>query len=212
MPKLSQRCSGDVPKRLGPAPVRPPSRGAQHQSQDTEERQRASFTDRQCPGVFTPAKFAAAGFFLPEQSVRADKRRVRVECWFCGVGIDRWDEGDELEAEHLLHTRGKRQLTGGCKGALFLRDERQYATGRRVRPARGSTGKEKARPTSSWRSGQEPNAAATAAGPGSTPEQASSAADSPDFSDLLMLVEEASASSPASLPSGLGTPVASPRE
>ena len=181
-PKLSQRCSADVPKRLGPAPVRPPSRDAQQQSQDTEEKRQASFTDRQCPGVFTPGGFAAAGFFLPEQPVRADKRNVRVECWFCGVGIDQWDEGDELEAEHLLKSRDWRQPVGGCKRALFLRDKRQYATGRRVRPANGSSGREKARPTKPWRNEPEPEAAATAAGPGSAPEQASSAADSPDRS------------------------------
>ena len=82
--------------------------------------------------MFTPGEFAAAGFLLPEQEFRVDKKKVRVKCWFCGVGIDQWDEGDELEAEHLLHSRDWRQPGGGCKWALFLRDSRQYAVGRRV--------------------------------------------------------------------------------
>ena len=210
MPNLSQKCSVDVPKRLGPAPVRPPSQGARHRSQDTEEKRRESFTDRQCPGVFTPSDFAAAGFYLPEQNACADKKKVRVECWFCGVGINWWEEGDNLVTEHLVHSWDWRQQGGGCKWALFLRDTRQYAAGRRVRPARGSSGKEKARPTSSWHNKQKPEPAATSAGPGSAPEQASSSADSTDFGDLHGLVEVAVASGPASLPAGLVLAAVSP--
>ena len=82
MPKLSQRSSAEVPRRLGPAPVRPAAQSARHKGQDTEEKRRESFTGRQGPGVFTPSDFAAAGFFLPEQEACADKRKIRVDCWF----------------------------------------------------------------------------------------------------------------------------------
>ena len=102
MPKLSQKCSAAVPRRLGPAPVRPAAQSARHRSQDTEEKQRGSFTDRQCPGVFTSSDFAAADFFLPDPEACADKMKVRVDCWFCGVGIDEWEEGDDLVTEHLV--------------------------------------------------------------------------------------------------------------
>ena len=130
-----------MPRRLGPAPVRPAAQSARHKGQDTEEKRRESFTDRQGPGVFTPSDFAAAGFFLSEQEACADKRKVRVDCWFCGVGIDEWEEGDDLVAAHLVHSlEPKQPMQGGCRWALFLRDTRRYEAGRRVRPARGSSG------------------------------------------------------------------------
>ena len=117
MPKVAQKA------RLGPGPARPAAQGACHREYDTEEKQRKSFTDRQGPGVFTPGDFAAGGCFLPEQKAQADKKEIRVDCWFCGVGIDQWDDGDDLLAEHLAQTRDpRRPKEGGCRWALFLRD------------------------------------------------------------------------------------------
>ena len=81
----------------------------------------------------TPANFAAGGFFLLEQEARVDKKEIHVDCWFCGVGIDQWDDGDDLLAEHLVHSRDpKRPKEGGCRWALFLRDTRSYEGGRHV--------------------------------------------------------------------------------
>ena len=148
MPKVAQKA------RLGLPPARPAAQDARHREYGTEEKRRESFADRQGPGVFTPSDFAAGGFFLPEQEVRADKMEIRVDCWFCGVGIDRWEEGDDLLTEHLVHTRDpKRPREGGCHWVLFLRDTRHYKAGHQVRAARGSSTKEVSRgyPESSWR-------------------------------------------------------------
>ena len=66
-----------------------------------EAKRLVTFANRQCPGVFTSDKFAAAGFFLPDQPDRDDVGDVRVECCYCGVGQDQWAVEDVLEDEHL---------------------------------------------------------------------------------------------------------------
>ena len=210
MPKMSQRCSTDVPRLHGLAPVWPPLRGAQHQDRDTEAKRLATFANRQCPGVFNPDEFAAAGFFLPNQQDRDDVGEIRVGCWYCGVGLDQWAAEDVLADEHLRESRDWRQPARGCKWALFFRDR-----GRRVQPTRSLSSAERTHSTTSWQSererGESPGAAATSAGLGSAPRQASSATDDPNLGDLVVLVEAVeNASAPASLPSGLGAPAASP--
>ena len=100
MPQMSQ-----PPKVHGPTPVQPPLLGAQHQDRNTKARRLATFADLQCPGVFAPDEFADAGLFLPGQPHRHDVGDVRVECWYCGVGLDQWAMGDVSEEEHLSESR-----------------------------------------------------------------------------------------------------------
>ena len=131
MPQVAQR------PRLGLPPSRPATQDASHREYGTEEDRRASFAGRQGPGVFTQSEFAAAGFFLPEEEVGADKTKVLVNCWFCGLATDQWEEGDDLLGEHLRHPRGPtRPREGGCRWALYLRDKQRYESRKRVRAAR----------------------------------------------------------------------------
>ena len=101
------------------------------------------FEVRQTPGVFNQTEFAAAGFFLPEQEVRVDEKKVLVGCWWCGVVLDEWEDGDDLLEQHLLHTREpSRPREGGCRWALYLRDQQRWESGTRVRAAREPSTKE----------------------------------------------------------------------
>ena len=183
MPKVAQSA------RLGLPPARPAAQDARHREYGTEEQRREWFADRQGPGVFTPSDFAAAGFFLPEQEVRADKMKIRVDCWFCGVAIDQWEEGDDLLEEHLLHTRDpRRPREGGCRWALYLRDKQRYESGKRVRAARESSAKEVCRgfSISSLRKSKK----------------SSSSTDDADPGSLSVLVEAVIPVGPTSSPSG----------
>ena len=115
--------------------------------------------------------------------------KIRVDCWFCGVGIDQWEEGDDLLGEHLLHTRDpRRPREGGCRWALFLRDKQRYESGKRVRAARESSAKEVCRgfSISSLRKSKK----------------SSSSTDDADPGSLSVLVEAVIPVGPTSSPSG----------
>ena len=124
-------------------PVRPAAQDGRHKEYAAEEERPKLFEGRQGPGVFTPTEFAAAGFFLPEQEVRADEKKVLVSCWWCGIVLDEWEDGDDLLGQHLLHTREpNRPREGGCRWALYLRDQQRWESGTRVRAAREPSTKE----------------------------------------------------------------------
>ena len=158
---------------------------------------------RQCPGVFTPDEFAGEGFFLPEQPHRDNVDDVRVVCWYCGLGLDGWTVGDLLEEEHLRQSRNWRQHAGGCKWALFLRDQRRYAAGRHVHHARKSSRAEKHHPMTTWRSERVRGESPTA-GPASTRTDWATGQARSASGDLALLA--GFASSLESFPSGLGAP------
>ena len=137
MPQVAQR------PRLGQPPARPPARGGHHREYATDEERRKSFEGRQTPGVFTPAEFAAAGFYLLEQEVQADRKKVLVGCWWRGIVLDEWEDGDDLLEQHLPHSRETgRPREGSCRWALYLRDQQRWESGKRVRPVREPSTKE----------------------------------------------------------------------
>ena len=139
MPEVAQR------PRVGTGlpPVFPPAQGGQHREYATDEERRKSFEGRQTPGVFTPTEFAAAGFYLPEQQVQPDQKKVVVGCWYCGVVLDEWEDGDDLLEQHLLHSKATGHAReGSCCWALYLKDRKRWEAGKRVRPRRESSTKE----------------------------------------------------------------------
>ena len=75
---------------LGLPPFCPPASGAQDIDFAREETRVKSFEGKQPPGVFTPAEFAEAGFYLPDQQAQPDQKQVVVGCWYCGVLVDEW--------------------------------------------------------------------------------------------------------------------------
>ena len=67
---------------LGLPPLCPLAQGAQHLEFATDEARGKSFEGPQAPGVFTPAEFATAGFYLPDQPDQPDQKKVVVGCWY----------------------------------------------------------------------------------------------------------------------------------
>ena len=71
-----------------------------------------TFARRQRPKVFSAEEFASVGFFLPKQRRQDNVEDVRVACWYCGLELDRWAVGGELEEEHLHETRTWKRKAG----------------------------------------------------------------------------------------------------
>ena len=138
MTKVSQR------PRLGNPPPRPPADKAQDIDWVNEGKRAESFEGRQRPGVFSPAQFASAGFYLPQQELRDDVLQVYVRCWYCGVHVDEWRDGDSLLGEHIRHSRKTERVSdASCAYAQFRKKELQWEDGTRVCPRRESSRKEK---------------------------------------------------------------------
>ena len=138
MPKVSQR------PRQGMPPPRPPAERAQDIDWSNEDERAKSFEGRQQPGVFSPAQFASAGFYLPQQESRDDALQVFVRCWYCGVHVDEWKDGDSLLGEHIRHSRATERVSdASCAYAQFRKQELQWEDGKRVCPRRESSRREK---------------------------------------------------------------------
>ena len=169
MPEVAQR------PRLGQPPLCPPAQAAQHREFATDEQRRKSFEGRQTPGVFTPTEFAAAGFYLPEQQAQPVQEKVVVGCWYCGVVLDEWADGDDLLEQHLLHSKATGHARDAtCCWALYLKDQKSWEAGKRVRPRRGSSTKEVCRDfsCSSRRSSGQSSSKVEVAGVTSSPSGA----------------------------------------
>ena len=137
MTKVSQR------PLLGNPPPRPLASKAQDIDWVNEEERAKSFEGRQQPGVFSPAQFASAGFYLPEQEARDDVLQVYVRCWYCGVHVDEWRDGDSLLDEHIRHSRKTERVSdASCAYAQFRKQELRWENGQRVCPRRESSRKE----------------------------------------------------------------------
>ena len=144
MPQVAQRAL------LGLPPLCPPAQAAKHLEFATDEAREKSFGGQQSPGVFTPAEFAAAGFYLPEQQVQPDQKKVVVGCWYCGVLVDEWEDGDDLLEEHLLHSKATGHVRDAtCRWAVYLKEQKKWRAGKRVRPRHVSSAKEVCRDFSS---------------------------------------------------------------
>ena len=137
MPQVAQRAL------LGLPPLCPPAQAAQHLGFATDEAREKSFEGQQSPGVFTPAEFAAAGFYLPDQPDQPDQKQVVVGCWYCGVLVDEWKDGDVILVEHLLHSKATVHVRDAtCRWALYLKELKKWQAGKRVRPRHVSSAKE----------------------------------------------------------------------
>ena len=135
---------------LGLPPLCPPASGAQHIEFATEAARATSFEGKQLPGVFTPAEFAAAGFYLPDQPDQPDQKQVVVGCWYCGVLVDEWKDGGYMLVEHLLHSKATSHVRDAtCRWALYLKELKKWQAGKRVRPRHVSSAKEVCRDFSS---------------------------------------------------------------
>ena len=130
--------------RLGLPPLRPPASKAHDIDWICEDRRAKSFDGRQQPGVFSPAEFASAGFYLPQQEIQQDPLQVVVRCWYCGVHVDEWKDGDSVLGEHIRHSRATERVSdASCAYAQFRKQQLKWEAGERVRPLRGSSRKEK---------------------------------------------------------------------
>ena len=128
---------------LGLPPLCPPASGAQHIDFATEAARAKSFEGKQSPGVFTPAEFAGAGFYLPDQPDQPDQKQVVVGCWYCGVLVDEWKDGDDVLAEHLLHSKATGHARDAtCRYALYVKQLKKWQAGGRVRARHVSSPKE----------------------------------------------------------------------
>ena len=130
---------------MGPGlpPFCPPASGAQDIDFAREETRVKSFEGKQPPGVFTPAEFAEAGFYLPDQQAQPDQLQVVVRCWYCGVQLDEWKVGDAILEEHLRHSRATERVSdASCVYAQYMKQLRKWEGGGRVHPLCGSSRKE----------------------------------------------------------------------
>ena len=76
---------------------------------------------------------ARAGFFRPEG---VDWTSNEVQCYFCGVRIDRWQADDDIDKVHVELTKGQVGEPGygirhsqGCLFALYRREQVRWEAG-----------------------------------------------------------------------------------
>ena len=137
MPKVAR------PPLRGMPPLRPPADRAQDRDWANEEKRAKSFEGEQQPGVFSAEEFASAGFYLPKQEARDNVLQVYVRCWYCGVHVDEWKDGDSLLEEHIRHSRKTERVSdASCAYAQFRKQELRWKSGQLVRPRRESSRKE----------------------------------------------------------------------
>jgi Inhibitor of Apoptosis domain. len=137
MPQVAQ------PPLRGNPPLRPPADKAQDIDWANEEKRAKSFEGEQQPGVFSAEEFASAGFYLPKQEARENVLQVYVRCWYCGVHVDEWTDGDSLLEEHIRHSRKTERVSdASCAYAQFRKQELRWKSGQRVCPRRESSRKE----------------------------------------------------------------------
>ena len=64
-------------------------------------------------------------------------------CWYCGVHVDEWKDGDDVLAEHLLHSKATGHARDAtCRYALYVKQLKKWKAGGRVRPRHVSSPKE----------------------------------------------------------------------
>ena len=128
-------------------------------------------------GVFSAEEFASAGFYLPKQEARDNVLQVYVRCWYCGVHVDEWRDGDSLVEEHIRHSRKTERVSdASCEYAQFRKQELRWKSGHLVRPRRESSRKEITRDFSSKPSPRHAEneggeATSSSSGAGSTPRR-----------------------------------------
>ena len=126
MPKVAR------PPLRGMPPLRPPADRAQDIDWINEGTRAKSFEGEQQPGVFSPEEFASAGFYLPKQESRDNVLQVYVRCWYCGVHVDEWEDGDSLLEEHIRHSRKTERVSdASCAYAQFRKQELRWKSGQR---------------------------------------------------------------------------------
>ncbi|PIK61629.1 putative baculoviral IAP repeat-containing protein 7-A-like [Apostichopus japonicus] len=89
LPSEIARSDGDNPMYLK----------AKHKDYFREKQRLESFENWPKDHFLKPVVFAKAGFFKSDKSDKGDK----VTCFYCGVNLEEWEEGDDPQNEHYVN-------------------------------------------------------------------------------------------------------------